>query len=162
MLFLTASSGNKYPSSWTSTDVKELFEGKSNGTSNSTISNSTTSPSSSISTPSSGLSHGAVAGIAIGCIAAIVLGAVGVIFTVKRRSRSFKSVDFPNEMASTSSFKPPPRELPVEWGAYVHEIQGSDQDRAEFPGTSAQPPAELSGSKPAVSEISGENSRSGV
>lgn len=111
------------------------------------------SSSTSISTSSSGLSHGTVAGIAVGCTAAIVLGAVGAIFTVKRRSRSFKSIDSPVEMASNSTFKTPSRELPVDHRAGRHELLSSDQDRAELPAPSAKPPIELSGSEPAVSEM---------
>ncbi|MCJ1266829.1 hypothetical protein MMC22_006714 [Lobaria immixta] len=164
VLFLTAFSGNKCPPSWTSAAVKEIFEGKSNGTSNTTNltpSISTVLPSSSsssISVSPSGLRHGTVAGIVVGCTAAIALGVAGVTFMVKHRSRSTKSVTYPNELAPTPPFEPSPGELSAEQRA--KEILSSYQDRAELPGTSKRLPMELSASEPTIPEMSTESYRS--
>lgn len=156
--------GNKYPSSWTSAAVKEIFEGKSNGTSNTT--NSTTSistiqpssSSSSVSISPSGLPHGTVAGIVVGCTAAIILGVAGVTFMAKHRSRSTKSIAYPNDLASTSPFEPPLGELSAEQRA--QEILGSYQYRAELPDTSRRLPMELRASEPTILEMATEKYRS--
>lgn len=143
--------------------MKEIFEAKSNepsNTTNLTTSNSTVQPSSSsspISTSSSLLSHGVIAGIVVGCIAAIVLGAVGAILMKKCKLRSTKSMGFPHDSALASSVEPPLGELPAERRA--QEILSSYQDRAEIPGTSRRYPIELNASEPTVPELSTENHR---
>lgn len=161
LLFLTIFSGNKYPRSWTSVGVKELFEAKSNepsNTTNLTTSNPTVQSSHSsspMSTSPSRLSHGAIAGIVVGCTAAIILGAVSAIFTKKYRLRSTKSTGFPPELASASSVEPPLGELPAE--RRVQEILSSYQDLTELTGTSRRYPIELSASRPTITELSTEN-----
>lgn len=164
VLFLTAFSGNKYPPSWTSAAAKEIFEGKSNKTSNTT--NPTTSisaippssSSSSILVSPSGLRHGTVAGIVVGCTAAIVLGVAGITFMMKHRSRSTKSVTYPNDLPSTSPSEPSPRESSAERRA--QEILSSYQDRADLPDTSRRLPMELMASEPTIPEMSTERYRS--
>ena len=169
LLFLTSSSGNKYPSSWTSAAVKELFEGKSNTpstttsltTANLTAPNSTgqlSSSNSSVSTSPSGLSHGAVAGIAVGCTAAFVLSAVGATFMVKHWSNRTRAIDAPNETAPVYYSQPPLEELPAE--PRVQEILNSYQDRTELPHRGRRHLIETSTSEPTIPELSVENSRS--
>lgn len=156
-LFLTVSSGNKYPAPWISAAVKEIFEGRSNNPSNTTnltASNPTdppSSPSSSISKSPSRLSHGVLAIIVISCTAAFVLGAIGVALMVKRWSKSTKSIDPPNELDSTSPFNPPLGELPAE--RRPQEILTSNQDRAELPGAGRRPPVEMSTGELTIPEI---------
>lgn len=156
-MYLTAYSG-KYPPSWTSAAVQEIFEVKSNKTSNTTnpTSNSTAHPSPSSSsnlTSRSRLDHGVVAGIAIGCIAVLVVGAVGANFTVKHRSRSTKFIEL-------GPCEPPLGELPA--GRRAHELPDSHQDRTELPSGSSRFPIEIGTSGPTIREISAENYSSRV
>ena len=125
IFFLTASSGNKYPSSWTSVAVKNLFESESENTSsttNSATSISTVQPgpsSSTVITSRSHLNHNAIIGIALGCTAAIVCCAIG-IFALIRKSKP----PIPN-------FDQKSQELPAEQER--QEIMSRQPDRAELP-----------------------------
>ena len=161
-MYLTAYSGNKYPPSWTSTAVQEIFELKSNNTSDTTnpTSNSTarlSHLSSSNLTSRSRLGHGVVAGIVVGCIAVLVLGAVGVYFTVKHRSRSTKSIHSTTELGP---YEPPLGEIQA--GRRAQELLDSYQDRAELPSGSRRFPIEIGTSGPAIRELSAEDYRSRV
>lgn len=78
-------SNNRYPSSWTSTEVKELFE----GTPSSTIFNSsciTTASAHSCRATRLGLSNATIAGLVFGCIGVflLILTATVCTFCVKR------------------------------------------------------------------------------
>lgn len=168
--FLTASSGNKYPPSWTSVAVKEIFERVSNkpsNTTNSTTTNSTANPSLSSSSNStspsgpSGVTHGVIAGIVVGCTAAIALVAVVPTCMKKRRSRITKSINSPNELPSDSPFEPPLGELPTQW--HTQELPSSFGDRGELPGRrTGMHPIELSTNELTIPEMSTGNRRSCV
>lgn len=124
--FLTAVSGNQYPSLWTSTAVKELFEGKSESPSNKTNSSTTQS-----SQPHR-LGHGAVAGIAVGCIAFVaIIVAAGATFTIKHKSRN----PTPNKLSDGSQQASPAESQYMELSAVQRpkEILTEHRDRAELP-----------------------------
>ncbi|MCJ1469797.1 hypothetical protein MMC07_008439, partial [Pseudocyphellaria aurata] len=169
--------GNKYPPSWTSVAVREIFERSNkyvNPTTPSSIappstpssiappSTSTNSnippstPSSSITGTSFKLSHGVVAGIAVGCIAAIVLGAIIGFGIINHRSKSTTPAPT-RESMSTLPFDPPLGELPVE--SRAQELPGSCQGRWEFPDTSR---IELGTTEHPIFELSDENYTSHV
>ncbi|MCJ1268773.1 hypothetical protein MMC22_008661 [Lobaria immixta] len=148
-----STAGNQYPSSWTSAAVKELFERKTNSSSNTT--NPITSSPSSTSTPSSRqkLSHGMVAGIVVGCTAITVLCAVGAAFTLKRRSKSIKSTEVPSHSPHMLPSEPQFTELSAEHRA--QELLNEHHHRTELPDTSTKSAAELSSGAPIGQELSG-------
>ncbi|MCJ1461497.1 hypothetical protein MMC07_000094 [Pseudocyphellaria aurata] len=97
--------GSQYPSSWTSTAVKELFQGKSRRS----------------------LGHGAVAGIVVGCAAFSVICAAGAGFAMKRRSKPGEFLELsPSPHSSPSE----PQELSASQRA--RELLTERQDRAEI------------------------------
>lgn len=80
-------SNNRYPSLWTSPEVKELFE----GTPSSTISNSScimTAPDRSCRDTRPGLSNATIAGFVLGCIGVflLILTATVCSFCIKREN----------------------------------------------------------------------------
>lgn len=95
---LITPSDSKYPSSWTSSAIKELFQDDPHQTTLNTTNTTKTTNSSTAtlrSTPASQrshsqLGHGALIGIIVGCITASLLCAVIIIYMIKKKRRNRK------------------------------------------------------------------------
>ncbi|MCJ1468625.1 hypothetical protein MMC07_007254 [Pseudocyphellaria aurata] len=153
-----STAGSPYPTSWTSTGVKALFEGNPQNTSNSTgLVSSSPSGAATPSSPPRRLGHGEVAGIAVGCTAFIVTCAVGVLFTMRRKSKQSKLTELssPSPQLSTS------KSQRVELCAFrrPQELLTENQDRAEMPHANEKPLSELSSGTTAFSELSSGTTR---
>ncbi|MCJ1426962.1 hypothetical protein MMC29_004865 [Sticta canariensis] len=127
--------GNQFPSSWTSTAVKELFEGKSespSNTTNSTILSSTTP----FSQPHQ-LGQGAVAGIAVGCVAFVVIVAAGATFKIKHKSKRSELFELSDRSPQLSSQMSPSESQCIELSARQppKEMLTEHQDLAELPNS---------------------------
>lgn len=124
---------NRYPATWTSPAVKELFQTRSNQTSNLTASEIPASKNLSITQPTnsprppSRLSSTSIAGIATSVAIAVVILCAIAIFTVKRRTKKAK---FEPQIFSKVL---PVAELPA--SAKIPELLDEHEQRAQLADT---------------------------